>query len=291
VVIANGEPGKEADPLSAAGLAGAYDAPVLLVQASRMPASTKTAITEIAAKRKAEGKKLIVHLIGGTASVPDARWNEIKAIPGVSTTKDRIAGADRYSVSAAIATRMVSVGADVSDGVILIAADNPAAFYDALAASPIAYARTMPMLSVRKTSVPASVAAVLKTPALATKPRYAASSATYLGAAAIGTATRLTTSANRFTAAKEIATKATGKGWVRVQDTGIAAKLPDALTGGTYLGRRGGVMLFTESTPSIQSSTSGFIGANRLQILDGWVIGGPGSVPEAQVKSFETLLK
>lgn len=291
IVIANGEPGKEADPLTAAGLAGAYNAPVLLVQATRIPASTKTVITEIAKANPANGGPRI-HIVGGTGSIPDARWNELKAIPGVNQTKDRLAGSDRYAVSANIASRMVTVlGADAIPGVILIAADDASAFYDALAASPIAYANSMPMLSVRKASVPLSVNGILTASPLTAKPRYAASSVTYIAGSLSG-ATRLTNSSSRYTAAADIASSAIGAhNWLSVTDTGLTAKLPDALTGGTFLGHAGGVMLFTDSTNTIQPASSAFISAHKADIARGWVIGGTGSVPAAQETSFVNLLK
>ena len=288
VIVANGENGKEADPLAAAGLAGAYDCPVLLTGRASLPAATKTIIAEIAKKNPG----LKVHIIGGTGSVPDARWAQIKAIRGVLTAKDRIAGANRYDVSANIANRIVSVaGAGAIKGVILIAADNPAAFYDALAASPIAYANRMPMLSVQKKSVPPSVAKVLKSVALKGKPRYAASSSTYIGAGSLSGATRLTTSASRYTAASQIANKAIAESWATHADTGLAAKLPDALTGGAFAGKRSGVMLFTTSSGTIQSVSKAFITARKASITSGWVIGGTGSVPSAQETSFRNLLR
>jgi len=286
VIVANGEDGKEADPLCAAGLAGAYDAPVLLLQTAKIPTATKTVITEIA--KKNPGVK--VHIIGGTASVPDARWNEIRAIPGVSAVKDRIAGADRYAVSAAIATRLVSLkGSAAVPGVILVAGDNTAAFYDALAASPASFARTMPMLAVKKGSIPGSVASVLSG-SLKGKPRYSASSATYIAGPAAG-ATRLTTSANRYTAASQIAGTTIAYGWVAATNTGLAAKLPDSLTGGAFLGNSGGVLLFTDSDSTMQAASSSFITARKLQIQNGWIFGGTASVPTAQETTYRNLLK
>ena len=287
IIIANGEPGKEADPLTAAGLAGYYNAPVLLVQVSRVPAVTKSLIAEIAAKQP-PGTLVKIHVIGGTGSVPDARWNEIRALKGVNPVPDRIAGADRYAVSANIATRILS-GTKTVGGVILIAGDNPAAFYDALAASPIAYAKTMPMLSVRKTSVPPSVAAVLRSAKLAGKPRYAASSVAYIGSGPLGSATRLTFNSNRYAAARDIGgqTKIVG---LTPAHTGLTAKLPDALTGGTFLGKQNGVMLFTDSTSVMQSAAQSFITAHKTGITNGWVIGGEGSVPADQLTKFKNLL-
>jgi len=225
--------------------------------------------------------------------VPDARWDEIRKIPGVSSAKDRISGADRYATSAAIANRIVSVaGTGTVEGVILIAGDNPAAFYDALAASPVAYARTMPMLSVRKGSIPTSVKNALKSAALKDKPRYAASSATYIGTTAAAGATRLTTSSDRYTAATKIASFVTGPAhsWTSMQDTALASTLPDALTGGAFLGRVGGVMLFTGSSSAIQSTSRNYISGARLSITDGWVLGGTTVVPTSQETAFRKLL-
>jgi len=292
VIVTNGETGKEADPLAAAGLSGAFNAPVLLVKASGMPASTKTLITEIAAKRKAQGQKLSVIIVGGTASVPDAVWNQIRVIPGVNATKDRVAGADRYAVSAEIAKRVIAKrGAANVPGAILIAADNPNAFYDALAASPIAYQTGMPMLSVKKAAVPSSVMSVLNSAGLKGKPRYAASGTGYIGAGAGAGAQRMTANSNRFTAAVDIAKFATGKGWLAVTDAGMAAKLPDSLAGGAFLGKRGGVLLFTESTNAIQSTTKAYITANAKKVDFGWVLGGTASVPAGQESSFRTITK
>lgn len=289
IIIANGEPGKESDPLAAAGLAGTYDAPVLTVQVTRLPNATKSVITDIAKKNPG----VRIHLVGGTAVVPDARWNDIRKIPGVSQVKDRISGSDRYATSAAMATRIVEVkGAGAIQGVILIAGDNPAAFYDALAASPISYARTMPMLSVKKTSVPSSVSTVLKSAGIRNTPRYVASSATYIGTAAASGGTRLTTSSSRYTAATQIANYAAdpGRTWTSLGDTALASQLPDALTGGAFLGRVGGVMLFTDSSSAIQTTSRSFVGSRRDAIGAGWVVGGTAVLPVAQENSYRNLL-
>jgi len=288
IIIANGETGKEPDPLAAAGLAGAYDCPVLLTGSTSLPYTTKVVLTEIA--RSHPGVQ--IHIVGGESAVPDARWNDIKKIPGVSQTEDRIAGRDRYETSVLMAKRIVSVkGAGAVNGIILIAGDNPAAFYDALAASPIAYAQTMPMLSVKKGSIPTSVANVLKSANLKDKPRYVASSATYIGSVPAAGATRMTTTSNRYAAATQIAKfAAVDRDWTSCADTALASKLPDALTGGAFLGKAGGVLLFTDSTSAIQPTSKAFITGNKDSIEHGWIIGGITVVLPAQETSFRNLL-
>ncbi len=288
IIIANGEAGKEADPVTAAGLAGAYDAPLLLTQASVLPLSTKRVITEIALKNP--GVK--IHLIGGTQVVPDARWNNIKAIKGVSTLKHRVAGRNRYETSVRIAEAITAVvGIDGINGFILIAGDNPAAFYDGLAASPVSYVNQMPMLSVMKSGMNTKVSGYLAKPEFKGLPRFAASGTTYIGAGPGKGAIRMATSSNRYTASAQIAEFAIGQGMTGEQDVALASSLPDALTGGAFLGHRYGVLLFTDSSKSIQYSPKNFIQNYTGAIMDGWVIGGTAVLPTAQETTFRNLIK
>ena len=143
VVVACGESGKEADPLAAAGLAGVYDAPVLLVRNSAtLPAYTRNTIAAIGSANAS----ISVHIVGGTASVPSGAASALAKLTNVKHVT-RIAGADRYEVTAHIAERMASVvGTPAMPGALIICAENPAAFYDALAASPAAYRAHLPML-------------------------------------------------------------------------------------------------------------------------------------------------
>jgi len=287
VIIANGEDTKEADPLCAAGLAGVYDAPILLVKSRSIPGYTRVALTEIAAANPG----VRITMVGGTASIPIARWRDMQKIPGVDPTYDRIGGADRYAVSAGIASRMVlAKGTRAVPGVILVAADNPKAFYDGLAVGPIAYANAMPLLAVRKGYIP-SVSRTVLEGELAGKPRYAASSSAYISAAVAGRATRLTNSSDRYTAAAQIGNVALSRDWLIEDEAGVAAKLPDALTGGAFLGKHDGVLLFTDSDDTMQPATSGFLKQHYGEIIWGWILGGTGSVTPAQEATFRALLK
>ena len=105
VIIASGEDRAAADPLSAAGLCWAYDAPLLLVSSSNTPNQVKQAVKEIASQA---GGTVTIHIVGGKVSVPDARYNDLKAYVGSSGSlkSHRVAGADRFSTAAAIARDM-----------------------------------------------------------------------------------------------------------------------------------------------------------------------------------------
>ncbi len=290
VIVACGESGKEADPLAAAGLAGVYDAPVLLTKTWSLPTTTKNTIRDIAAANTS----ITVHIVGGTASVPDARKRAIDAIPGVNNVK-RVAGADRYAVTANIARAMISAEGTAAGfgGVLIVCSEDSRAFYDALAASPASFNATMPMLGVKRGSVPSPVRSVLDRE-LAGKTRYAVSSATYINAdayARAGCTQRLTNSANVFTAATHIANAAMTNRWLDEVDTGITAKLSDSLGGGAYMGHIGGVMLYTTSTWGMQSTSRSWVTNRKAHILRGWVFGGTLSIPSRQQTQFVNLLR
>lgn len=292
LIVASGEDKAAADPLSAAGLAGLYGVPILLVKSdpkAALPPATAAIIAEVAAAHPG----VQIHIVGGPASVPDKTWERIRAIRGVSSVKDRLSGRDRYEVTAAIANRMIDVrGTAGIPGVLIVSAENPAAFYDALAVSPAAYVKQMPMLGVRGNSVPASVSAVLAR--LAGKPRYVVNSSVYISpvvASATGASSRIAGSANRYVAAHQIAEFSLAQGWLHSRDTALAAKLPDALCGGAFLGKRGGVMLFTDSTARLQPDVIGYMNGHRADVWNAWILGGPVSVTSPAETQYRGLLR
>ncbi|MDO9395984.1 MAG: cell wall-binding repeat-containing protein [Herbiconiux sp.] len=112
VYVASGE--NYPDALSAGPAAVRQDAPLLLVQASGVPAATAAELRRL---RPSE-----VILVGGTASVPGPVLTALKkVVPGATVT--RIAGPDRYAVSRAVVDQAfptaiqayVATGADFPD--------------------------------------------------------------------------------------------------------------------------------------------------------------------------------
>ena len=127
------------DALSATGLAGAIDAPILFTEQDALNSETKSALEELGAKR--------VIILGGTPSVSDSAKNEIAALSGVSV--ERISGSNRFETQAAI----YDYGASGYDGTnhwsrdtIIITRGN--SFPDALSISPMAYVSKSPIFSV-----------------------------------------------------------------------------------------------------------------------------------------------
>jgi len=291
LIVACGEDRASADPLAAAGLAGAYDAPILLTTTAKLQAPTATALRAFAAANHG----VRIHIVGGPASVPEALRTQMSKIAYVGGV-DRISGADRYAVTANIANRMALIlGKDSIPGVLIVCAEKPDAFFDALAASPIAARDHMPMLGVKTDSVPASVQSALKSVG-AGKPRYIVSAPRYIGASvytSVGGTKRLTGSTNRYVASCDIANAAIApaNGWLSTTNVGLASKLPDSLTGGAFIGKRGGVLVFTDSTSVMQAAPKSFITSNKSSIVSGWIFGGPVSMTPATETTFRNLLK
>lgn len=181
--------------------------------------------------------------------------------------------------------------ADVG-GVLLFNADNPKAFFDALAVSPVAYRRHMPMLGIRRGAIPAGVGRLLDHE-LDGKLGYIVSGA-YCGMHFTPESdSPLARSADRFEAACDIADASLKLGWVerRSFDVGVSATLSDALGGDAFMGHEGGVLLYTTSTSAMQPTTSAWIDARHNGIPNGWIFGGTTSFPSAQQTQYRALLK
>ncbi|MFB2579915.1 cell wall-binding repeat-containing protein [Herbiconiux sp. P15] len=131
------------DALSGSAAAGAAGAPVLLATKTAVPEAVRAELTRLAPKR--------IVVLGGESTITAATAETLGRIAPVS----RIAGADRYEVSAEI-SRQTSAE---RRSVVYVA--SGAVFPDALSGSAAAGADRAPVLLVTKDSIPAAVAAEL----------------------------------------------------------------------------------------------------------------------------------
>ncbi|PTU57315.1 hypothetical protein DBB34_04475 [Sphaerisporangium cinnabarinum] len=133
------------DALSAAPVAGAERAPVLLVGPTSVPASVEGELLRLRPGR--------IVVLGGAGSVSAAVADQLATLaPGGVT---RTAGADRYATSAAVSARAFSPGVPV----VFVA--NGLDFPDSLSGAPAAGIGGGPVLLTASTRIPASVAAEL----------------------------------------------------------------------------------------------------------------------------------
>lgn len=127
VVLTTGE--NYPDALSAAPLAGKYNAPLLLVGPSGLRPETSSELKRLNTKK--------VYIVGGTGVIPDSVQSQL-SLMGISSV--RLAGQDRYDTALAVAKEVgTSQGIFVTSGL---------GFADALSVAPIAAGKGMPILLV-----------------------------------------------------------------------------------------------------------------------------------------------
>jgi len=284
VIITCGEDRAAADPLGAAQLVGATRGALMLTQSSTLNSRTKAALQSI---RSANGP-LTVYVLGGTVSVPAAVFNQIAAVNSGGTTT-RISGADRYALSAAVAKRTDDIlFFDPVRYVCLFNAEDTAGFYDALAASPMVARSHAVMMAVKKDSVPSSVSSALSTN-FGSVPRYVVNSSRLSASTytAVGASGYMTNSTDRYKAAADIASWGKGHRYTSWENVSIASKLPDALTGGAFIGMNDGVLLYCTPT-SLPTNTSTSVTGSKSSIYKGWVFGGTVSVSDSVKSTFNS---
>lgn len=291
VIIASGDDAAAADPLAAAGLTWAYDAPLLLVSKNYVPAEVLNAIKEM-------GEEVTVHVVGGKTSLPDATIAKITALANVVDTPDRIAGPNRYATAAAIAARMHEVAVDRDmeqpDAVLLANGADWNKFFDALAMSAVSANTGAPVLLVSATKVPAETIAAL----YAAKPDdvyMAGGTATISKAIFDGIDSSPATAhrwagPTRYDTAVAVANGAKAIGWLDFSEIGVAARVPDAMSGGAAMGMKGGPLLLTE-TDKLPNATKTFMLYNKPYIAHCTVFGGPASISEVVRDQITQIIK
>jgi putative cell wall-binding protein len=133
-----------ADALSGSAAAGLQGGPVLLVTRDAIPAAVDAELSRLKPRR--------IVLLGGTASVSAETEAQLRTY---SPSVTRVAGADRYDVSAGVSAAAFTAGAATA----YVA--SGATFPDALSGSAAAGHHDGPVLLVEKDAVPPAVAAEL----------------------------------------------------------------------------------------------------------------------------------
>jgi putative cell wall-binding protein len=274
VIIASGE--KFPDALTAAGLAGALKAPLLLVQSNRVPAQIGSRITGLGAT------KAIV--CGGPCSVLPSVVTDLQKR---GLTVERINGKDRYEVATNVAKRIESITG--GGGRVYIARGD--IYPDALSLSPLAFAQKAPILLTQTYTLNSATrnelirggytSARIAGGEGSVSPKVAGQIAGYVpNTVRWGGATR-------YEVAVNVATQAVAQGSNTWSYVGIAkgTVFSDALCGGVAAGNMGGVILLTAPEP-LTYVTSNALNAHVGDVANCDVYGGPASVTP---KTYEQI--
>ncbi len=290
VVVASGA--AFPDALAAAGLAGALRGPILLAPPAKTPddPALKALLHEIVRLRATE-----VVVVGGTTAVNDVVYKQLEAGQFVTKIK-RIPGGDRYETARKIAeeTRSRAGGAT---SVFLVRGDD---FADALAVAPYAYNKAIPVLLTKPAVLHDQARAFIEDrnirDVVVAGGEAAVSSAVITTARTLNGRTTVVerrAGLNRYLTAADVARYCIDtRNWGSWDRFGIATgrNFPDALSGGSALGiRGGGALLLTEAavlSPAAESVLKSKAGAGSMAL----VFGGTGAVSGAVMTSVRSLM-
>jgi len=229
---ANGSP----DAIVAPGLAGVYSAPMLLVNYKSVPAVTVTALNRL---REAGGGAVNIHVIGGTAAISKSCYATLSGLKGAGTI-DRVGGRDRYDTAARVAYRMRAVlasrGATMGPGVMLLNGSDRTKWDDAASTGAIAAGRHIPVLFLRRYSVPAYTKAALTK--LRPPVRYIIGGTSNVSepvrrALRVSKSNRIS-GKNKYATSMAVVRWGRAKGWLAPSGVFVAGYLHEALAAGGY---------------------------------------------------------
>ncbi|KAF0208969.1 MAG: hypothetical protein FD171_610 [Actinobacteria bacterium] len=286
VVIAGGD---GPDALAASSIAGSYDAPLILTDAT-----TLSAATDLWLQAPARGFQKAI-IVGGRGAVSDAVQARLEEIFGAADVT-RIAGDDRYSTAAAVAVALKERLGSAYDGGMIVT--NGSALVDAAGASAIAYGRRWPILYVGRDEIPTSTADAMAqlTSGVRSPSAWIAGGTGVVGdgvsadIASRGVTVQRAAGTDRYDTGARFADLATASGstWSLL---GIASgvNLADALCLGSYVGRTDGVILLTNGQ-SLPTPSATRIRAHKSEIVTVTVGGGFGAVADDACAAILNLL-
>lgn len=293
VVLASGE--NWPDALSAAGLAGAIDCPLLLVRKDSIPDETYQEIVRLGATS--------FMLVGGTAAVSEDVFETFQLDFGEFAIQ-RVAGSNRYQTAARVAgwvydmTEMSPFNSTWSGMALVVSGEN---YADALAATPLSAARHMPILLTRQASLPSETASELSEDIYESAIIIGGEAAVSAGVkAAIDPIVQANPGGfesgrwwglTRYGTAAVVAGNSVRARWLDLDALGLATGqgYADALGAGAALGSYGSPIVLTRPE-GLPVETRDFFGEWPYDIGELQVVGGTGAVSEAAKDDAEGRL-
>ena len=289
-VVVSGE--NYPDALTAAGLAGLHDCPILLVRPGSVPAATAQAFADLNTEE--------VILVGGPAAVSETVVIQIADTVG---PVERVYGADRYATSAEVARVLAAEqGVSFSKTALIARGDS---FPDALALAPLSYRGSqyddgLPILLTKPGELPAATAGIIDE--LGIDHAFVAGG---LSAVAFGVKDDIDTAlianggvastrwagVDRYSTAVAVAEGGVRQHWARWDRVNVATgtNFPDALAGGAMTGFTDGVIVLTDPT-ELTSSTEAALELHRSGIYKMTVLGGTTAVGAAAYSAIKAAL-
>lgn len=259
------------DSLAAAGLAGSYEAPIIITDKGALSAQAEQELIRLGVSH--------VFVVGGPEAVSQQVENQIKNIVGANGVK-RVAGDTRLSTSVAVAREIYAHEGSTASKTVVLASSQT--FADGLSCSPYAYAQSCPILLVdpdRLTSEAISVirsAGVNRVIIMGGTAAINSSVETQLNAAGFHAIERYGGD-TRYETTIAFADFACHSGVLSTNNItwALGENFPDALTGGALAGKNRSVLILTDGK-SVYSPTLQYAKGKTVQ--QGYVLGGVNAI-------------
>lgn len=261
------------DALSAAPLATALDAPLLLTRPDRLEAVVADEIARLDVRE--------VVLLGGPNAVSAEVASQVRAL---GATVRRVAGADRFATSAAIADELRKRSGPARSGAYVARATQGKGWADALSAAPLAGRQGRPLLLADHTRLPYTAGWLSAYDALTLVGGSAVLDDALLRSA--GRPASRVAGADRYATSLALADaalddlRASGRlgGGLQVW-LATGTNFPDALAAGPAVGRRDAVLLLVPPA-WFTSATRQWIAEHAGDIADIRLLGGQAALPD-----------
>lgn len=273
-----------ADALSAAPLAFACNAPVLLTSGGALAPATQAEIARLRCKQ--------VVIVGGSGSVSAAVASRIRATGAVRDVR-RIEGADRYAVAGRVANELADRVGPAKQVFVV----NGTAWADALSVAPVAARLGAPILLVERTGVPAATLSALRSvgPSATVVVVGGGASVATSAASAVGARVRLG-GQNRYAVSAAVARCALD-GTAPIPPAASTSRITvasgevfsDALAAGVFTVRGRGVMLLTRAG-SVPPETSSFLDQRARKVVRVTIAGGTTTIRRSVADEIAELL-
>ncbi len=282
-----------ADSMSATGLAGALDAPILLTTRGYLSPSTSAELRRLGVST--------VYMIGGEAVLPAASIEPGLRAAGVTNIR-RVFGSSASDTSLECAKMIASLNAQSSASMDKVIMATPTSFEDAISMSGFAYAYRVPILlqsegaSAHERSLSGAARSFLSNhcptatifvPGGVNAVSWESAEGTF-GRSVV----RLTEGSTAYDTSNYIANYMVGSGYLDAKTVTVAcgatgAKGLDGLAGGALAGKAKGVVLLMNGNDALgpvdNTVVDGFIAKHSSQIVRVNAIGGKVVMPDVSL--------
>ena len=273
------------DALAAAYLAGIYKSPTFLTSTNALRPEAVQGLQDLGIKQ--------VTIVGGPLAVSPDQDDQLKS-NGITAT--RVAGANRDDTAAKVVEASGATPGTYRDkGItVLLAADNPGHYVDALAAGPLAWAAHLPVLLTPTDGLAPEAKDALTTlhvqHVVILGGTAAVSASTEGEVTAMGITTERLQGGTREATAVAIANAEHDLFGFLFKHVFLAVgdNFPDALAGGPIGGLFKWPILLTATTNSLSDDTQRFLKANDGTVSAITAFGGPNAISDAVLKQATT---